>query len=385
MNSLSIPEARKLVLLSQGLPAKSQKGSAYAKTLSAFNRIGYVQIDTISVVQRAHHHTLWSRNPDYQLTHLEQLVSDKQAFEYWSHAASYLVMEDYRFSLPRKLAIRSGEQNHWFKKDPKLMANVLKRIELDGPLMAKDFESKLAKRTGWESKPTKQALEMLYMQGDLMITERRQFHKVYDLTERVLPAHIDTRVPTEQEHARYLVVSFLKAHAIGTLQEITYLLKGVKAQVAIALLELQENGEIEKVKVSNLEYYVLQESLALLDQRLSRKTAKILSPFDNLLIQRGRASSIFNFDYQLECYVPAAKRKFGYFCLPILWDGRLVARADCKVDKKTSRLDVIHLFLESSLKAKEAFIEALDQELQAFAAFNQCGGYAIAKTSTTPY
>ena len=112
-----------------------------------------------------------------RLEHLEQLVRDKLAFEYWSHAASYLPMDDYRFSLPRKLAIRSGVQNHWFKKDPKLMASVLERIASDGPLMAKDFESKLAKRTGWESKPTKQALEMLYMQGDLMITERRNFHK----------------------------------------------------------------------------------------------------------------------------------------------------------------------------------------------------------------
>ena len=385
MNSLSLSEARKLVLLSQGLPAKPQKGSAYDKSLLAFKRLGYLQIDTISVVQRAHHHTLWSRNPDYKLEHLEHLVRDKQAFEYWSHAASYLLMDDYRYSLPRKLAIKSGEQNHWFKKDPKLMANVLKRIESDGPLMAKDFESALIKRTGWESKPTKQALEMLYMQGDLMIAERRNFHKVYDLTERVIPSHIDTSVPTEQEYSHFLVISFLKAHAIGTLNEITYLLKGVKAQVANALSELLENREVERVKVSNVDYYVRPESLALLDQRLSRKTAKILSPFDNLLIQRGRANSIFNFDYQLECYVPAAKRKFGYFCLPILWDGRLVARADCKVNRKAFRLEVIHLFLESSLKAKEAFLAALDLELQAFAKFNQCGGYTIEKTSTTPY
>lgn len=385
MNSLSITEARKLVLLSQGLPAKPQKGSGYDKSLLAFKRLGYLQIDTISVVQRAHHHTLWSRNSDYQPQHLDQLVKDKLAFEYWSHAASYLPMDDYRFSLPRKLAIRSGAQNHWFQKDPKLMDSVLKRIASGGPLMAKDFESKLAKRTGWESKPTKQALEMLYMQGDLMIAERRNFHKVYDLTERVIPSHIDTSVPTEQEYARFLVLSFLKAHAIGTLNEMTYLLKGVKAQVANALSELLESGEVEKIRVTNGEYYVRPESLALLNQRLSRKTANILSPFDNLLIQRSRANSIFNFDYQLECYVPAAKRKFGYFCLPILWDGRLVARADCKVKRKASKLEVLHLFLEHSLKAKDAFLAALDQELQAFATFNQCGGYTIEKMSTTPY
>lgn len=383
MTSLSIPEARKLVLLSQGLPAKrkQEKASAYNKTLSAFCRLGYVQIDTISVVQRAHHHTLWSRNPDYQVEHLDQLVKDKKAFEYWSHAASYLLMEDYRFSLPRKQAIKSGGQNHWFKKDMQLMASILNRIEADGPLMAKDFESQRIHRHGWGSKPTKQALEMLYMQGDLMISERRNFHKVYDLTERVLPKGVDTSVPTEQEHAKFLVMSFLKAHALGTVTEITYLLKGVKAQVIVALAELVESGAIEKVCVNRSDYFVCADSLPLLNQRLSRKQAKILSPFDNLVIQRNRVSSLFNFDYQLECYVPAAKRKFGYFCLPVLWDGRLVARADCKVNKKASRLEVINLFLESSLKSKEAFLAAFNQELQAFTAFNQCDEFTIEQIS----
>ncbi|MGR5063399.1 winged helix-turn-helix domain-containing protein [Photobacterium sp. DNB22_13_2] len=381
MTSLSITEARKLVLLSQGLLAKQQRGSAYNKTLSSFSRLGYVQIDTISVVQRAHHHTLWSRNPDYQVEHLDQLVKDKKAFEYWSHAASYLIMEDYRFSLPRKQAIKSGAQNHWFKKDTQLMASILSRIEADGPLMAKDFESQRINRHGWGSKPTKQALEMLYMQGDLMISERRNFHKVYDLAERVLPKGVDTSVPTEQEHAKFLVMSFLKAHALGTVAEITYLLKGVKTQVSVALAELVESGAIEKVSINRSDYFVCTGSLSLLNQRLSRKQAKILSPFDNLVIQRNRVSTLFNFDYLLECYVPAAKRKFGYFCLPVLWDGRLVARADCKVNKKASRLEVINLYLESSLKAKEAFLAALDQELQAFATFNQCDEYSIERIS----
>jgi len=110
--------------------------------------LGYVQIDTISVVQRAHHHTLWSRNPDYQPSHLDKLVQEKRVYEYWSHAASYLTMEDFRFSLPRKLAIKSGQQTHWFRKDCQLMKSVYERIKVEGPLMAKDFASTVAKKTG---------------------------------------------------------------------------------------------------------------------------------------------------------------------------------------------------------------------------------------------
>jgi uncharacterized protein YcaQ len=382
MQSLSLPQARKLALLSQGLPVKSSLGKAHSKTLDVFERIGYVQIDTISVVQRAHHHTLWNRNPSYQTSHLDQLVTDKKVFEYWSHAAAYLPMRDYRFSLPRKAAIKSGLANHWYKKDHALMADVLKRIESEGSVMAKDFVSENNKSNGWGSKPAKRALETLYMQGDLMIPERRHFHKVYDLTERVLPNDINISMPTEQEHGEFLVLSYLRAHGFGTLTEINYLLKGVKTQINQTLNERCENGEIEKISIEGETYFASTETLSTLNKRPNKQQAKILSPFDNLLIQRKRASSIFNFNYLIECYVPAAKREFGYFCLPILWDGRLVARADCKVDKKTATLTVIHLFIESSLQNKAAFLVALEEELTLFSAFNQCSSYRIEKVTS---
>ncbi|WP_026972069.1 winged helix-turn-helix domain-containing protein [Aliagarivorans marinus] len=381
MQVLSPFEARKIALLSQGLPAKSPKDSGLATTLSALTQLGYVQIDTISVVQRAHHHTLWSRNPHYQTSHLDQLVADKQAFEYWSHAAAYLPMSSYRYSLPRKYAIKSGDLSHWYPHNGPLMAKVLERIEREGPLMAKDFESHPFKRSGWGVKPTKQALETLYMQGDLMVSERRSFHKVYDLTERVLPADIDTSLPTDVEYARFLVSSYLKAHGFGTAAEMCYLLKGRKALVASVLAQMVEAGELETVQVNGTAYITTATSLALLERRLSRQRAQLLSPFDNLLIQRQRAKAIFNFDYQIECYVPAAKRKFGYFSLPVLWDGRLVARADCKADKKAGRLDVLHLALESSLRKTDAFLDAFEQALVEFARFNQCDHHQILRVS----
>ncbi|MFM2587513.1 winged helix-turn-helix domain-containing protein [Vibrio sp. TBV020] len=381
MESLSVSQAQKLALLSQQLVSGSNKGSAYSQALASFEQLSYVQIDTISVVQRAHHHTLWARNPNYLPEHLDKLVENKQVFEYWSHAAAYLPMKNYRYSLPRKAAIKSGEQRHWYCQDRALMNNVIARIEAEGPLMAKDFESKALKTNGWGSKPTKQALENLYMQGDLMIAKRRGFHKVYDLTSRVLPNGIDTSVPTRQEHAQFLVMSYLKAHGFGSVQEMVYLLKDVKKDVQQALNTLLETGEIEPIEVNGSSYVATAQSLELLAKRLNRKQAKILSPFDNLLIQRKRASAIFQFDYLIECYVPQAKRQFGYFCLPILWGGQLVARADCKVDKKGAVLDVIHLWTEPSIRRKESFFSALEEELQAFARFNQCEHFRILKLS----
>jgi uncharacterized protein YcaQ len=259
------------------------------------------------------------------------------------------------------------------------MASILNRIEQEGPLMAKDFESANHKTDGWNTKPTKRALENLYMQGDLMISERRGFQKVYDLTSHVLPQDVDTSMPTEQEHARFLVLNYLKSHGFGTLPEMVYLLKGVKKPVQQALSELVDLGEIEAISINNSAYYACSDALNLLDKRLNRKRAKILSPFDNLLIQRKRATAIFNFDYLLECYVPEPKRQFGYFCLPILWDGKLVARADCKVDKISSTLNVLNLVTEPSIKDREAFFVALEEELQAFALFNQCQTFVIQK------
>ncbi|MBL4828914.1 MAG: YcaQ family DNA glycosylase [Aliivibrio sp.] len=379
MASLSLDQARKLALLSQELPLKSSQRSSVSKTHHIIEHLGYVQIDTISVVQRAHHHTLWNRNPSYRIEHLEQLVTDKQIFEYWSHAAAYLPMRDYRYTLPRKAAIETNQQNHWYKKDHPLMRDILKRIEEDGPLMAKDFVSENHKSNGWGSKPAKRALETLYMQGDLMIPARKNFHKIYDLTERVLPSDIDTTMPTDQEHGHFLVLSYLRAHGFGNLTEINYLLKGVKDRIKRSLDELSEDGIIEKVLINGAIYYTCSSALDLLNKRLNKKQAKLLSPFDNLIIQRKRASSIFNFDYLLECYVPAVKRQFGYFCLPILWDGRLIARADCKIDKQSNTLNVIHLFIERTLRYKEAFLEALEKELIAFALFNQCSHYTIVK------
>ncbi len=391
--SLSIQQARKLVLLSQKLPPAKQSGRAIEATHSAIEHLGYIQIDTISVIQRAHHHTLWNRNPRYHPKQLDQLIADKHVFEYWSHAASYMPMCNYRFSLPRKQALANGDQSHWYPRNDKLMKSVIKRIASEGPLMAKDFDDKTQKQkqkleqkiADWKSKPSKQALETLFMQGDLMISSRKNFHKVYDLTEHVLPEGINTTLPNQQEYTRFLITQYLQANGIGQASEIAYLLKNTKPIVTTMLQEMVSNGELLEIKIGitadKQSYYALPKTLELLSKPLARSKLKILSPFDNLLIQRKRIKALFDFDYLIECYVPEAKRQYGYFSLPILWDGKLVARMDCKIEKSKSILHINYLALEAIMINKEAFCLALHKELESFLKFHGCHDYQIHKTT----
>ena len=379
--SLSLPQARKLVLLSQRLPAGIKKGMAKAATLEAIEHLGYIQVDTISVIQRAHHHTLWNRNPRYKPEQLDQLVEEKKVFEYWAHAASYLPMKDYRFSLPRKQAIGSGKLDHWYERDEKMIKTVMNRIAAEGPLRAKDFEHDGEKPNVWQAKPAKAALEYLYQQGDLMVPRRESFQKVYDLTERVLPEGVDTRTPNPEEYARYLIKRYLRANGLGRAFEMSYLVKKAGPLVLATLREMESNGEVQRVRVGGQDYFAMAESFELLGNSLSRSRLKILSPFDNLVIQRDRMKHLFGFDYLIECYVPKAKRRYGYFSLPILWDGRLVARMDCKAERKASLLHIYHLALEPGLKKVAEFVEALKKELSLFLDFNGCERIRLRRTS----
>ncbi|PWJ38544.1 winged helix-turn-helix domain-containing protein [Sediminitomix flava] len=371
MNELSLEEAQKIILQSQKILSEQKLKSPLEDTLSNIEHLGYIQIDTISAVERAHHHTLWNRNENYQSSHLDTLVENRQVFEYWSHAAAYLPMRDYKYTLIRKHAIGEGKQRHWYDKDEVLMSEVLKRIEQEGPLMAKDFES-TKKKSAWASKPTKRALEYLFMQGDLMISSRKNFHKVYDLTERVLPSDIDTKTPSHEEYIRFLIISYLRANGIGQASEIAYLLKNTKTYVSKILKEMESDKELMIVQIKGTKYYSLPNAIDLLNQSFSKKRVKILSPFDNFLIQRKRMLELFDFDYKIECYLPEAKRKYGYFSLPVLWDGKLVARMDCKAERKTAIFHIKHLAFETDFSLSLEFKIAFQKEVELFMTFNAC-------------
>jgi uncharacterized protein YcaQ len=373
---LTPKQACKLALISQGLHKNNAFGQGIEGVNAAVKHLSYIQIDSISVIQRAHHHCLWSRVDNYQADFIEQLIAQKQLFEYWSHAAAYLPIQDYRFSLPKKQAIASGEK-HWRDKNPIAEKRVLKRIQQEGPLRAKDFEQNRTKKgTGWwDWKPDKVALEQLFIEGELMVVERRGFQKVYDLTERVLPTGIDTTAPSANEFERHLIMSYLGANGFASAQQISYLRKGLKSHITRTCQDMLENGELQQVMLGEQVYFAPLNVTDLLKQSMHRNQVNILSPFDNAVIQRKRLSQIFDFDYQIECYVPPAKRQYGYFSLPLLWGTEFVGRMDTKIDRKTHIFHIQNLHLET-VKVDE-FIDLFKPVLKAFKQFNDGKGIKV--------
>ena len=182
---LTQSEARKLFLKQQGLLRDNEFGRGKNATNRVIQRLSYVQIDTISVIRRAHEHVLYNRVPNYSLKHLEKLVQEREIFEYWSHAAAFLPFKDFRYSLPVMKGFRNARQC-----DNKIKSEVLARIRAEGPLQSRDFEDTSSKkRSGWwEWKPSKRVLEHLFFSGELMVTRREGFQKVFDLTEDFLPS-----------------------------------------------------------------------------------------------------------------------------------------------------------------------------------------------------
>lgn len=383
MEKISLKHAKRLALLRQGLLKRQPFGKGIKAANEAIKRLSYNQIDTISVINRTHHHVLWTRVPSYQKGMLHQLLAEEQKiFEYWSHAAAYLPIADFRFSLPRKHALNTGE-NHWFERDPKMMNWVLDRISAEGPLQARDFKAPKGyqKTEMWSWKPAKIALEQLFMEGQLMVRERRGFQKVFDLTERVLPSHVDTRFPDPVEYGRYLALRAIDAHGIATKEEMGYLRKAKRKKTIIeALGQMQEEGIIIPVEIQEQVYYTRPEYLDQLPLRLPKKHVHLLSPFDNTVIQRKRLSNLFDFEYQIECYVPAPKRKYGYFVLPILWGDEMVGRVDLKADRKQKVLFVKNLVFEPGLSIEEPLLVALAAKLKALAQFNDCEALVVERS-----
>ena len=355
-------------------------------------RLGYVQIDTISVVQRAHHHTLWTRRPDYEADMLHELQAvDRRVFEYWGHAASYLPMADYRFYLPRmqsfKAPVTSWEK-YFIEKHEHLTDSVLERIQQEGPLSSKDFKPPPGTKRGewWDWKPAKGALEVLFWRGELMVTERRSFQRVYDLTERVLPSDVDTRSPEDDELGRFLVHRALSAYGVAQEKEIREHIRAAgKEAITQSLAEMVESGELIRVEVESLDgvnYFAMPE-LVEESFHLDKIPTKVrfISPFDNVIIQRERINRLFNFDYTLECYLPPVKRKYGYFSLPILWGEQFVGRLDSKADRKNKVLIVRNLVFEPKILVGDEFLTRFVEALGDFADFNQCERVEIENVS----
>ena len=375
MIELSPTQARRLVIARQGLHKSNAYGRGESALMQCISQLGYIQIDTISVINRAHHHTLWTRVPSFRENHLDALQRERKVFEYWSHAAAYLPMQDFRFCLPYMKAIASG-QKHWRSPDKKTMASVMRRIRSGGAARARDFLGpEKAKPSTWGgAKPEKIALEQLFIEGKLMISHRDGFQKVFDLTERVLPSGLDTSTPTTAEFCRYLIDRTIQAQGVLTETEMGYLRKGLKTDLKKQVQQMVADNEIVEVGVRDNPnvYYSSSDIIAKVGTTRVARKVHLLSPFDNLVIQRKRMSQLFKFDYQIECYVPEGKRKFGYFCLPILFGDELVGRLDPKADRKNSRLIIRNLVIEKDIKHVDAFVADLARKVHDLARFNGC-------------
>jgi uncharacterized protein len=385
---LPISQARRLALHSLGLLRRDPFGRGWRGAWRAIEHLGFIQLDTISVVERAHHHQLWSRVSNYRPADLERLITrERLVFEYWSHAAAYLPMSSYRYCLPRMR--RYAEKLHWSEHSPELAASmqrVLDRIRGDGPLQSRDFVGGPADGDFWGySKVERRVFHELFMRGDIMVAGRTGFTKIFDLTERVLPSGMDLTMPTVEEMICHRIRETIRAQGVAALDQMGHL-RSLERRVLMQVLSgLIESGEVREVALRGIERTRYFAFAAALD-RIPRSPAagsipaRILSPFDAGVIHRKHLRELFDFDYQIECYTPAAKRKYGYFSLPVLSDGVFIGRIDAKAERARRHLTVRNFVVEPEVKvpaARSALLAALPE----FAAFNGCETWSIARTT----
>ncbi|MGC9468173.1 MAG: winged helix-turn-helix domain-containing protein [Anaerolineae bacterium] len=383
---ISPAQARRLALRCQGLDGAWDLPPGTEGVAQAVQRLGYVQIDTIHVVQRAHHHVLWARCPGYdpQMLH-ELLAEDRRVFEWWTHAASYIPVSDYRFYAPRMgFHALSPHQTTWSEEHPDVLDRVLDRIREEGPQGAADFKAPDGFEGGsWWSgwKPAKRALEVLFNLGKLAVSERRNFQRLYDLRERVIPDGADVPVPDQAETDAFIIRRSVGSLGAVPQSEIAWWRDVRPSEGAIE--RAVEQGLIMQVLVEGQEgepWYAWTAGLeGVFDASLSSSmdngddALHLLSPFDNLIIRRRWMERLFDgFDYRLECYLPQEKRQYGYFALPILWDDRFIGRVDTKADRGPGRLLVRQLTFEPDFEDFEPVLPLLAEKLWAFARFNGC-------------
>ncbi len=382
--TLTKQQAKKIILHAAGLARHAQFGRGKEAAYKLIHHLGFVQIDTNYVVERAHHHAIAARVPDYKTEWLGQLQADGRIFESWTYAAGYAPMDEFRFSLPVRASLAARRKSQT-QAEINLMNKVLDRIGREGPLMARDFENdRVTKSLGWwDWRPSKIALENLNFDGRLITLRKNNFQKVYDLPENVIPSGIDTTLPTPEEFARHVITRSLKALGIASFKDIVFRARYTKDKKFIksALENMVREGEVYEVAVTGIK----EASLYMLPEYKNKKItlsgdAFILSPFDVLNVYRHRLQTFFDFDYMVECFVPQPKRKYGYFSLPILIGDTFIARMDSKADRKQQILTIHNLHFES-IKLSKPMIAKLCDAIKAFAKINQCNSIVLKKSN----
>lgn len=384
---LTKSEARRIILHAAGLSKRAQFGKGREAVYKLIDHLGYLQLDTNYVVERAHHHAIASRVPDYKPEWLEELQADGRIYEFFTSDSGFMPMHEFRFSLPVKESFKTNRKPI-SQADVNLMEKVLDRVARDGPLMVKDFDNdrQVASAGWWDWRPSKVALERLYMEGSLMATRTREFLKLYDLPENLVPGDIDTSMPTPEEFARHIIRRTLKSLGIAYAKEMAWRARFVKNNLVKKELEkMVAEGVVYTVAIEGLKSQPLYLWPGYKNKKITLSDdAYILSPFDALNVFRHRLRDFFDFDYQVECFVPAPKRKYGYFSLPVLVGDTFVARMDSKADRKQKQLIVHNLHFEK-VKLSKSMIVKITDALEAFAAFNKCEKIVFKKTNNKQY
>jgi hypothetical protein len=373
--TLSLREARNLMLAAQGLAEPPSRPAGKADVLAAIRRLGALQIDSIHVVARSPYLVLWSRLGDYDPDWLDELLAEGALFEYWSHAMCFLPIEDYPLYRRRMLEGVRGwnDATDWVRDHPEPVRLVMDRIGREGGLRSADFENGNKPPGGWWNwKEEKTALECLFILGELMIARRRNFQRVYDLRGRVLPAWEDgpdmRSVPAREEVLRSQTLRSVQALAVALARWVPDYFRLYKTGVTARLESLANEGLLRRVTIEGL------PGPAYLDPAAGpagpSPVTALLSPFDPLVWDRQRNRDLFGFDYTIECYTPAEKRPFGYFTLPILHRGALVGRLDPKAHRKEGVFEVRRVGLEPGVDLTDDLVERLASCLRRMAAWH---------------
>jgi uncharacterized protein YcaQ len=342
--SLTRVHARQIWLRAQRLDTSAPFGDGPQATAAAVEHLGYVQIDTINVIERCHHHILWTRIPEYRRADLRQAQSvDKSIFEYWTHALSYVPTKDFRFFVP-DMKVHRREGHKWFASvTPADLRKVLRLIRKDGALTIRDIDDDVLvdKEHLWASrKPSKRALQLAFYTGVLTISERTGMLKTYELMQRHFGWDKPPKPASRAEVSNYLLDRGLRAQGVVSLDSICHLDAPSKPQVRRVIEGNVRRHELVPVALEGAgkqEHWVRPETLENTGGPAS-EMVHILSPFDPVIIQRKRTELFFGYGHRFEAYVPKEKRVFGYFALPVLVGDDIVAAIDLKTDRKRKQL-----------------------------------------------
>jgi uncharacterized protein YcaQ len=392
---LSIAAARTLHLAAQGLLNVRRKRAAKIDVLDAIRAMGALQIDTIHVVARSPYLVLWSRLGDYRSSWLDELLAERALFEYWAHEACLLPAEDY--GLYRHRMIDPGAMGwkysaKWMAENRPAVEALLEHIRVNGPVRSADFARKDGKGGGWWGwKPEKRSLEVLFTAGHLMIARRQAFQRIYDLTERVLPDWDDSRMPSFAESQRRLLLKAVHAMGVAKAAWMGDYFRNSKSRPEPDPESLVDEGALFRAQVDGWELpvYIHRDHQALAqaaaDGRLKPTATTLLSPFDPVVWDRKRALELFNFDYRLECYTPAPKRRYGYFSLPILRRGALVGRLDAKAHRRERVFEVKALYLEPGVRLSSALAADVAAALVRCSAWHETEEIVIGQCDPAPF